>query len=70
MEAPTNGASKFKSAINADVKGVTDRGLDWRQPLKRHVNPETGQTEFVTILVRVLNGDAGTKLIFNEKKRT
>lgn len=56
-----NRAKKFKNTANdKKVDGVTQRegAPEWKQPLKRHVNPATGETEFVTILVRVLSGDA------------
>jgi hypothetical protein len=54
----SNQNPKFKSAANEQVQGVRGNA-EWKQPLKRHLNPETTKLEFVTILVRVLSGDAG-----------
>jgi hypothetical protein len=50
--------AKFKTAADNNVKGV-DEASGWKQPLRRHKNPTTGEVEFVTILVRVLSGDSG-----------
>jgi hypothetical protein len=46
--------AKFKSVISEVEEAVST----WKQPLRRHVNHDNGKIEFVTILVRVLNGDA------------
>ncbi|KAJ3344485.1 hypothetical protein HDU91_000221, partial [Kappamyces sp. JEL0680] len=47
---------KFKSAANENSKEEGQK--EWKQPLRRHINPDTQQVEFVTILVRVLSGDS------------
>jgi hypothetical protein len=49
--------AKFKSAAEVDASGVNKSG-EWKQPLRRHINYNTQKVEFVTILVRVLNGEA------------
>jgi hypothetical protein len=49
--------AKFKSAADASASGV-NQSKEWKQPLRRHINPNTQKVEFVTILVRVLNGEA------------
>lgn len=55
---PAKNIPKFKSAMDSAVQGV-DSSKVWKQPLKRHINYNTGKVEFVTILVRILNGEAG-----------
>ncbi|KAJ3325712.1 hypothetical protein HDV06_003514 [Boothiomyces sp. JEL0866] len=75
---------KFKSLGEGKVTGVSDNKTnEWKPPLRRHINPE-GIVEFLTIRVRVLNGesvsitireeialagDIGIKLLFGEAKR-
>lgn len=49
---------KFKSAAESAVKGV-NAATGWKQPLKRQYDPKTGLLGAITILVRVLSGEAG-----------
>lgn len=53
----SNGPHKFKSAAQGGMRHV-NTATEWKQPLKRHINPQTEKVEFVTILVRVLSGDS------------
>ncbi|KAJ3310801.1 hypothetical protein HDV04_004666 [Boothiomyces sp. JEL0838] len=50
---------KFKSLGEGKVTGVSDNKAanEWKPPLRRHINPE-GVVEFLTIRVRVLNGES------------
>lgn len=52
---------KFKSLGEGKVTGVSDNKAanEWKPPLRRHINPE-GVVEFLTIRVRVLNGESGS----------
>lgn len=59
-----NATNKFKTHANeTQIEGVSkSSGPEWKPPLRRHINPNSNQLEFVTILVRVLSGDAGNVL--------
>ncbi|KAH6568674.1 hypothetical protein BASA60_008539 [Batrachochytrium salamandrivorans] len=50
------GLDRFKSAADTPVS-QTMKTQEWRPPLQRHLNPQK-EVQFITIRVRVLNGDA------------
>ena len=58
MASPMVKRNKFKSAAESQIRGVTQSSnvITWKPMLQRHVNA-SGEVEFVSIRVRLLNGD-------------
>ena len=54
----THTVGKLKSAVEKNVSGV-NAASGWKQPLKRHLNRKTKEIEFISVLIRILNGEAG-----------
>ena len=57
---------KLKSAADKTVTGV-NAASGWKQPLKRHLNRTTKEVEFISVLIRILNGEAGKSLLIKSK---
>ena len=51
-------AKKLKSAVEKNITGV-NAAQGWKQPLRRHLNRNTKEIEFISVTIRILSGESG-----------